>query len=129
MLNKLAYGEYIMCMDDDDYYPPEKISFTINKMKGAKSQISGSSLIYVYYTDIDKIYTFGPYSSSHATNGTLCYEKEFIKNRLYEDNANMAEEKYFLDGFSIPILQLESLKTILCIAHDSNTVDKNKFKG
>ena len=128
MLNKLAEGEYIICMDDDDYYPPEKITYTINRMRGSKSQISGSSLIYVYYSDIDKIYTFGPYSNSHATNGTLCYEKSFVKNRLYEQEAMMAEEKHFLDGFSIPILQLEPLKTILCISHNSNTVDKNKFK-
>jgi len=129
MLNKLTRGEYIICFDDDDYYPPEKISFTINRMIGSKSQISGSSLIYVYYTDIDKIYTFGPYSNSHATNGTLCYTKSFVKDRLYETEATMAEEKYFLDDFTIPILQLEPLKTILCISHGNNTVDKNKFKN
>ena len=115
-------------MDDDDYYPPEKITFTINRMIGSKSQISGSSLIYVYYTDIDKIYTYGPYSITHATNGTLCYEKSFIKNRKYENDATMAEEKHFLNDFNIPILQLEPLKTILCIAHNSNTVNKDKFK-
>ena len=104
MLNDMCLGEYIVCMDDDDFYPPDKISFAINKMKGSKSQISGSSLIYVYYTKLDKIYTFGPFSNTHATNGTLCYEKSFVKNRKYENDATMAEEKHFLDGFTIPIL-------------------------
>jgi len=37
MLNDMCLGEYIVCMDDDDFYPPDKISFAINKMKGSKS--------------------------------------------------------------------------------------------
>ena len=38
--------------------------------------------------------------------------------------AAKAEEKKFLDDFANPILQLDAIKTILCIAHGENTVDK-----
>ena len=30
MLNKMAKGEYIVCFDDDDYYPPDRIKNSIN---------------------------------------------------------------------------------------------------
>lgn len=33
MLNELARGEYILCMDDDDYYSPDKISYSIAMMQ------------------------------------------------------------------------------------------------
>jgi glycosyltransferase involved in cell wall biosynthesis len=32
-LNELAKGEYIVCFDDDDYYPPNKISAQVGEMQ------------------------------------------------------------------------------------------------
>ena len=39
----------------------------------------------------------------------------------------MAEERLFLKNFTIPMIQLNPLKTILVFAHDNNTVDKNQL--
>jgi glycosyltransferase involved in cell wall biosynthesis len=39
-LNELAINmkaEYIMCLDDDDYYPSKKISYTITRMQATKA--------------------------------------------------------------------------------------------
>jgi len=127
MLNDIAIqlkAEYIICFDDDDYYPEDKISYTIRMMISRKSFISGCTTIYVYYTSLQKIYKFGPYNDNHCTNGTMAYHVDFIKNRKYDDNALKSEEKSFLNNFSEPILQLEPLKNILCISHTNNTVDK-----
>ena len=127
MLNDIAIqlkAEYIICFDDDDYYPEDKISYTIRMMISRKSLISGCTTIYVYYTSLKKIYKFGPYNDNHCTNGTMAYHVDFIKNRKYDDDALKSEEKSFLNNFSEPILQLEPLKNILCISHTNNTVDK-----
>lgn len=129
MLNEIAISnkaEYIICFDDDDYYPKDKVSYTIRMMLSQKSLLSGCTTIYVYYTSLKKIYKFGPYNNNHCTNGTMAYHVDYIlkKNRKYEDEAIKSEEKYFLNNFSENILQLEPLKIILCISHSTNTVDK-----
>lgn len=127
MLNTLVKGEYIMCMDDDDYYPPEKITYTITRMRSHKAVISGSSEMYLYFIKQDKMYRFEKLGPTHATNGTFTYHKSFLKEHSYQDDAMMAEEKYFLNNYKDPILQIDSLKSIICIAHDRNTFDKNRI--
>ena len=129
MLNEKAIelkAEYIICFDDDDYYPEDKVSYTIRMMLSRKSILSGCTTIYVYYTLLKKIYKFGPYNNNHCTNGTMAYHVDYIiKNkRKYDDEAIKSEEKYFLNNFSDNVLQLEPLKNILCISHSNNTVDK-----
>lgn len=130
MLNEMALqknAEYIVCLDDDDYYPEDKIKYTIRMMKARKSILSGTSKLHIYYTNLNKIYTFGPYNANHTTNGSMCYHKSFLKDRKYEDDAMKSEEQYFLNNYTNEVLQLDSLKIILCISHNNNTCDKNKL--
>lgn len=124
-LNSLVKGEYVVCFDDDDYYPPERVSHSITMMQRAKTQVAGSSRIPIYYTALDKVYEFGPYGPNHATNGTFAYHRDFLKNHKYEDDAKMAEEKFFLNNYTEPMVQLDPYKTILCISHTANTFDKH----
>jgi glycosyltransferase involved in cell wall biosynthesis len=124
-INSLVKGEYVVCFDDDDYYPPERISHAITMLQSTKRQVAGSTRISIYYTALDKIYEFGPYGPNHATNGTFAYHRDFLQNHHYEDNADMAEEKYFLKEYSEPMVQLDPYKTIICISHAANTFDKH----
>ena len=39
----------------------------------------------------------------------------------------MAEEKQFLKNYTIPFIQLDTMKTILVFAHDHNTFDKRRL--
>ena len=41
--------------------------------------------------------------------------------------AEIAEEKQFLKNYSIPFVQLNPMKSILCFAHDANTFDKSRL--
>lgn len=127
MLNKMATGDIIVAFDDDDFYPPEKITHLVTQMNKKKATICGSTILHVWFTDTDKIMQFGPYSGSHATNGTIAYRKEYLKNHKYNDEAKMAEEKVFLDEFKGNLLQIDPFKVILCIAHNSNTFDKRNL--
>ncbi len=131
ILNNLAKekGEYIFCFDDDDYYPPSRIKNAVQKMKATKTILSGSSILYVYVTSLDKIYEFGPYGPNHCTNGTMAYYKTFLNGRSYENDAEKAEEKHFLKNYSAQMVQLEPKNVMLCISHSSNTVDKIKLLG
>ena len=44
-----------------------------------------------------------------------------------DDDATIAEEKHFLKDYSIPMVQLESKKTILVFAHAFNSYDKHQL--
>lgn len=128
-LNTLAKGEYIICMDDDDYYPADKISYTISEMQHHKARFAGCDRIPIWYSHINRIYLtheFGPY---HALNGTFAYHRSFLKRHRYDNHARLAEESSFLQNFTTPVLQLAPERSILCISHNANTFDKDFVMG
>lgn len=127
ILHQLARGEYIVCFDDDDYYPPTRVEYAINKLKNNDIKIGGCSCIDIYYTNLDRIMSFGPYGKNHATNGTFAYHRKYIYTNFYDDNSEYAEERIFLKNYKENIIQFDKNKTILCISHNNNTFDKNKI--
>ena len=128
LLHEKASGEIIIYMDDDDYYPPERVNHAVNRLRSRPGALaSGSSLMYIYFKNLDKIYRFGPYGPSHATAGTFAFRSKLLEQTKFDDNAEMAEEKAFLKNYNIPFVQLDPMKSILCFSHDFNTFDKNKL--
>lgn len=127
LLNQLAKGDYIMFMDDDDYYCSDKIKFTITRMLSQKATFSGSSEMYIYFTDTKLIYRFNKIAQNHSTAGTFCFHRDYLKTHKFEDDAMKAEEKIFLDEYKTNQIQIDPFKAILCIAHSSNTFDKRNL--
>lgn len=126
LMHKKASGEILVYMDDDDYYPPDRVLHAVYKLRSNPNiMIAGSSKMHIYFKELDKIYQFGPYGPNHATAGTFAFKKELLKLTSYEDNATVAEERFFLKNYTIPMVQLEPKSTILVFAHAQNTYDKN----
>jgi glycosyltransferase involved in cell wall biosynthesis len=127
-MHSKATGSIIVYMDDDDYYPPERISHAVDKLMDNKQALcAGSSEIYIYFKHIKKMIQFGPYGPNHATAGTFAFRSELLKQTRYQDHAAVAEEREFLKGYTIPFVQLDPMKTILCFSHEQNTFDKRKL--
>ena len=121
-------GSIIVYMDDDDYYPPDRISHAVEKLQeNPKAMCAGSSEIYIYFKHIHKMIQCGPYSDNHATAGTFAFRKELLNTTKYDDNAALAEEKAFLKDYTVPFVQLDPLKSILVFSHEHNTYDKRKM--
>lgn len=125
--------------------------------KNPQALCAGSSEMFLYFKHIKKLYKFGPYMVSpedkarhesihqfanriggnlneyvpiptqHATNGTFAYRRELINITRYNEKACLAEEKEYLKGYTIPMVQLNPFKCILCISHEHNTFDKRKL--
>lgn len=128
-LNKLAKGDIIVAMDDDDYYPPDRVSSVVVAFrKNPKIELAGSSEMNLYYLDSKKIYTIGPYSNTHATNGTMAWRKSYSDKHKYDEFVTKAEEITFLENFKHPMIQLNPSTTILVICHEDNTADKNELR-
>ena len=128
IMHDKSVGDYIVYMDDDDYYPPQRIEHAVNMLKTHKRALcAGASEIYIYFKHVEKMVQFGPYGPNHATAGTFAFKRELLKQCRYEDKASLAEEKAFLKNYTIPFVQLEPKKTILVFSHRHNTFDKRKL--
>jgi len=127
-MHSKAKGTIIVYMDDDDYYPPERVSHAVDTLTNNKDALCvGSSEIYIYFKHIQKMYQSGPYGPNHATAGTFAFRTELLKHTSYENHAALAEEKHFLKDYTVPFAQLDPLKTILVFSHEHNTFDKRKL--
>jgi hypothetical protein len=125
LMHEKSMGDIIVYMDDDDYYPPERVSHAVETLqKNPQALCAGSSEMYIYFKHIQKMYKFGPYGPNHSTAATFAFRRELLKQTRYEDNAALAEEKLFLKNYTIPFVQLDSMKSILVFSHVHNSFDK-----
>ena len=117
----------VVYMDDDDYYPPQRVSHAVSKLMGSTALCAGSSEIYMWFNGLQKMYKFGPYSPNHATAGTFAFKRRLLQETRYEEDAVLGEEKFFLKNYTVPLVQLDPLKTILVFSHNHNTFDKKQI--
>ena len=125
IMHEKSKGSILVYMDDDDYYPTDRISHAVERLKeNPTAMCAGSSIMYIYFKHINKMYQFGPYGPNHATAATFAFRRELLKDTAYNNNASLAEEKAFLKDYTVPFVQLDPLKSILVFSHDHNSFDK-----
>jgi len=121
-------GDIIVYQDDDDYYPPTRISHAVERlMSDPKCIAGGSTVLYLYFKHIKQMYRFGPYGPNHATAGTFAFKRKLLSMSRYDDHAALAEEKSFLQNYTIPFVQFDPLHTIMVFSHEHNTFDKREL--
>lgn len=122
-----AKGEYLVYMDDDDYYPPTRVKHAVDMLqKNPHALCAGSSVIHLFFKP-NRMVEFGPYGPNHATAGTFAFRRALLSQTRYNDEACLAEEKHFLKEYTIPFVQLNPYHTILVFSHEHNTFDKRKL--
>jgi glycosyltransferase involved in cell wall biosynthesis len=125
IMHEKSSGDIIVYMDDDDYYPPERVSHAVETLKNnPQAMCAGSSEMYIYFKHISEMYKFGPYGPNHSTAATFAFRRELLKLTKYDDDAALAEEKNFLKEYTIPFVQMDPMKTILVFSHVHNSFDK-----
>jgi len=128
-LNKESCGDIIIAMDDDDYYPPDRVSTVVTAFRQNPTiNLAGTSEVYMYYSDIEAIYKLGPYNKNHATNGTMAWRRSYANTHTYDETVTHAEERSFLDDYKYPMVQLNPFKVMLVMSHSENTYDKRKMR-
>jgi hypothetical protein len=128
LLHEKSRGEILVYMDDDDYYPPQRVSHAVHMLITHPDALcAGSSEIYIYFKHIGQMKRFGPYGPNHATAGTFAFKRKLLKHHRYNDEACLAEERAFLKDYTVPFVQLDPMKVILVFSHEHNTFDKRKL--
>lgn len=128
LMHSKSSGDIIIYMDDDDYYPPERISHAVDMLQqNPKCLIAGSSEMHIYFETKNMVYQCGPYGPNHATAATFAFRKELLLKTKYNEDSACAEETAFLKKYSFPMVQLDTLKTILVCSHKHNSLNKEKL--
>ena len=89
LMHSKCKGEIFVYMDDDDYYPPERISHSVSKLLSKPEVLcAGSSELYIWFKHINTMYKFGPYGPTHATAGTFAFKRKLIENKKDESDVS-----------------------------------------
>jgi len=129
LAHRLCDGDIIVYMDDDDYYPPDRVSHAVETLQQSGKDLAGCTVLPIFFTEDSQLWISGPFAQNHATAGTFAMTRKFARNNQYDPSAECNEEKGFLKDYSIPMAQLNPAKTMICIAHQRNTFDKNKMRA
>jgi glycosyltransferase involved in cell wall biosynthesis len=125
LMHEKSKGDILVYMDDDDYYPPERVMHAVETLLNNPNALcAGSSEMYIFFKHIQKMYQFGPYGPNHATAATFAFHRKLLDITKYDENASLAEEKAFLKDYTVPFVQLNPMKSILVFSHIHNSFDK-----
>ena len=128
LMHSKCSGDIIIYMDDDDYYPPERISHAVTTLqKNPEYLIAGSSEMHIYFESRNAVFQCGPYKQYHSTAATFAFKKELLLETKYDDEIALSEESKFTKGYTIPLIQLDTLKSILVFSHKHNSLNKEKL--
>jgi glycosyltransferase involved in cell wall biosynthesis len=127
--NREAKGDIIVCMDDDDFYFPDRIEHCVDKLTHSDCLIAGCNDILIYDYILKRYFSvhLNTLGKHHSTNNALAYKREYLKNHCYDYNKDIGEETLFLNNFTEPIVQLDTYKTLILSSHGMNTFNKREL--
>ena len=117
-----ATSEYIVHMDDDDYYPPESLLSRIKSLiKYEKDNIRcvGCTKIGVYDI-INDTSSLSSDSSISLSEATMAYTKSFWRERQFDSKSKVGEHKYFTETRLDEILDIPYSFVIIAMNHKGN---------
>ena len=127
-LNELAKGEIVVCWDDDDFYPPQRIQVSVEALeKNPERIITGCEIMTVFLSIENVLMDVGPYGTNHATAATYLFRASAAEGRRFLATANKAEEGTFTRDWTLPMIMLPTKDILLVIGHAQNTVNKSEI--
>lgn len=125
--NKYCMGDITVCMDDDDYYFPNRIEHVVEKLSDSNCKIAGCSNHLMYDWDLNILVQMKPLSLTHSINSCMGWKKEYILTNSHDPEKEFGEELSFTKNFTEPMVQLDPYSTVILSSHSSNTYSKKKF--
>lgn len=127
LLCQEAKGDILIHMDDDDFYPSERISHAVHQLNNSTdAHLAGCSQLFIY-SKRTGIRELPPMGCLHATAGTFAYSKAYSEINMFDESVDFGEELSFTHHYTNALVQLNTFKTILVVAHESNTYSKNNL--
>ena len=125
--NKTCQGDITVCMDDDDYYPPDRVEHAVSKLSDSKYLIAGCSANLMYDYDLNLLVQMKQFSQSHSINSCMAWKKEYLETNSHDPLKEFGEEQSFTKNYKNPMVQLDPFSTVILSSHSHNTYGKKKF--
>ena len=85
LLNEKATGDILVYMDDDDYYPPERVRHAVETLQKSPTALcAGSSAMFIFFKHVNRMVQFGPYGPNHATAATFAFKRDLLKITMFD---------------------------------------------
>ena len=123
--NEAASGDIRVVMDDDDYYPPDRVRHAVESLVRSKKKIAGCSRMFMMDYPSNRLFQFKSFGKNHSVASCMAWTSAY--KGVCDPTARFAEETSFTNGFQAPMVQLDPAKTIVQSSHDQNTVSKKDF--
>ena len=128
-LSKNAKTKYLINMDSDDVYVPEYLHYSVNLLKKHKRECCGSpQMIFMYPKDEYKTTFISCPALRQIHEATMCYTKKHFKRMGGYQTHGFGEGAKMIDGCKEDIFVCSQVAScMLCICHDDNSVNKDKW--
>lgn len=125
--NQVATGDFLVCMDDDDYYRTSYVQHAVESIQQNRVELAGCTHNYLYDLETDTIYQFIGFGNYHTVNCTLAYTRQYAQNHHYQSHRFHAEEQDFLNQYVEPMVQMNPNLTMIQISTGDNTYNKREI--
>jgi len=125
-----AHHEVIVHFDDDDFYFSNRITAAIDALLKGSDPFSyaGCNQLPIYFVNTSDLWLSTP-TSNLACAGSFAYSKELGKRTFFDEQVSNGEEFSFTRNYTIPLLKIDPLDCMVCLAHSSNTFDKDNLRS
>ena len=129
VINRIAEGDILINIDDDDYYFPNRVSEAVKALETSDGSIelAGTRHLPILFLDDMNIWISSP-GGNRPCAGSFAFKKSLLNKTWYPNKAKNGEEIGFTDGYNLPFAVLDPFSTMICIAHTGNTFDKKQIR-
>lgn len=123
---ELARGEIVAHWDDDDWYPPWRLSAQVRALVEGPADVTGTSRLYFFDAVADRAweYRYTATGSPWVAGSTLAYRKRFWERNRFPD-VQVGEDSLFLwSGAAKTVCDLDDARLAVASVHSGNTSPK-----
>jgi glycosyltransferase involved in cell wall biosynthesis len=119
--------EYLAFWDDDDYYPPTRLSSGIAVLESSpKADMSASSKLWILLVRENAMLTSGPFHDKHGTAATWTIRRHYVESHRFDPTKKRGEELSFTLEWKAHLVQVPKAEEVMVVmGHGKNTVDKS----
>jgi len=128
-LVKNAPDKIVAFMDDDDIYMPTYISYSYNMLRGNKVGCVGSNQMLFCMSNMNyEVYGINCGDKIPLIHeATIMFYKKWFNSTCKFARNSQGEGKKLFEGSENKVFNTDISKIMICLAHDGNTVNKDRF--
>jgi glycosyltransferase involved in cell wall biosynthesis len=119
--------DYLVFWDDDDYYPPTRISAGLAALESnPAADLSGCSRLWILLVRENVMLTSGPFHDKHGTAATWTVRRSYVEKHRFDPAKKRGEEVSFTQDWKADLVQVPNPEDVMVVmGHAKNTVDKS----